>query len=175
MVDESRLVRSTAFLAAGNKNEISRSTLRMYSSHQNTSLRRRPVNSQQRHSRQQNNEMAKKRNNINGICRSNSLRPALSGWFAFFFVLSCHVILGAAQLPSIEDLECYVPCANGYSGGEVIPTTDCMIYNVCFAGVVEGRTECGAGLVYDQEKGYCNFVSRILVTTGLLALMNNPV
>jgi len=49
------------------------------------------------------------------------------------------------------------PCENGYSGDEIVPGSGCASFYQCFAGNLVQTLQCGGGLLYNKEQGYCDF------------------
>ncbi|KAL7532301.1 hypothetical protein ACHAXR_004552 [Thalassiosira sp. AJA248-18] len=58
-------------------------------------------------------------------------------------------------------LKCFTPCNNGYTGNEVIPGTGCIYYHECWEGEARSRNGCGAPLVFNVERDYCDFASNV--------------
>ena len=75
-------------------------------------------------------------------------------------------LLHLANAQQFPILDCFKPCANGYTGNEVIPGTGCKYYHECWKGRVSARTECGSPLLYDETKNYCNFPSEVICLLG---------
>ena len=66
--------------------------------------------------------------------------------------------LASPTLSRIEKLpSCWEPCASSYSGVEVVPGTDCTIYQTCHNGVAKNRVKCGDGLLYNAKAKYCDY------------------
>mmetsp|Transcript_37135 Transcript_37135/g.88874 ORF Transcript_37135/g.88874 Transcript_37135/m.88874 type:complete len:600 (-) Transcript_37135:746-2545(-) len=59
--------------------------------------------------------------------------------------------------PDLSILRCFTPCANNFTGNEIVPNTDCSIYHECYEGVVRGRRGC-EDLAYNVVEDYCDFV-----------------
>lgn len=69
---------------------------------------------------------------------------------------------GVDVSPSIDEgifyiLKCFIPCAGGFTGNEIIPSTDCKYYHECWEGFPRSRKGCGAPLLFNEERDYCDF------------------
>ena len=79
---------------------------------------------------------------------------------------TCIFYLSLASAQQFPILDCFKPCANGFSGNEPIPGTGCKYYHECWKGKVWQRTACGSPLLYDETKNYCNFPSEVICLLG---------
>ena len=66
----------------------------------------------------------------------------------------------------IDILQCFTPCADGFTGNEPVPNTGCRVYNQCFMGTVQSRNECGPPLIFDEANNYCNFPEEVSCPLG---------
>jgi len=84
---------------------------------------------------------------------------------SFFIVSSSHTacLVSAQEIDTVNDvmdnimeLLCFTPCDNRYTGYEVLPGTKCQWYHYCTTGTPANRVECGDGLWFNPERGYCD-------------------
>ena len=74
-----------------------------------------------------------------------------------FLLLFC--ISTSAEVP--RPCRTNTPCANSYTGEEVVPGTNCGMYYVCYQGEKQVVKACGPPLIWDSELKYCNFPSEV--------------
>jgi len=90
---------------------------------------------------------------------------AMIATISFFIISTSHApcLVSAQEIDTVNDvmdnimeLLCFTPCDNRYTGYEVLPGTKCQWYHYCSAGAPSNRAECGDGLWFNPERGYCD-------------------
>eukprot|EP00581_Thalassiosira_minuscula_P028068 CAMPEP_0183759248 /NCGR_PEP_ID=MMETSP0739-20130205/6973_1 /TAXON_ID=385413 /ORGANISM="Thalassiosira miniscula, Strain CCMP1093" /LENGTH=279 /DNA_ID=CAMNT_0025997009 /DNA_START=150 /DNA_END=986 /DNA_ORIENTATION=+ len=88
-----------------------------------------------------------------------SLATATCSILSFQSIAAQHVVDSNAQ--KFDILKCFIPCNYGFTGNEVVPGTGCVFYHECWEGEVRTRKACGAPLIFNEKKDYCDFPSEV--------------
>lgn len=68
------------------------------------------------------------------------------------------IAIGAtAAIEKFDIPSCYTPCADGFTGDEIVPGSQCKHRYTCRVGKNLGIISCSDPLIWDVDKGYCNF------------------